>query len=264
MLKKKDDLKLGKQVILETAQHSKKVITQKIRVYYPIAGKITQKMGQEMMIDHRYKISIADAKMDEKMTLDVGTFVAINGFELSKNVWKATRINHNQEHKRLYQAVPPTNFSSRVKQVLIETSPQQMMEWAALKGMKNNHLPQEERVILMGKYENKGIFIKEMSKFSDAIRSSNKGQSEKEGNINKKGESSHDRGFDGGMNEGSGNASGHGSESGFDSGSMEGSGGNGGSEGDMGGGDSDAGMGGSGGGDSGSGGMGGGSGSGGM
>jgi hypothetical protein len=139
----KDSLKLGQQVILETLPLTDKTLTRKIHIHYPIAGEITQTSKGKITVSHHYSINISQARMDKGLHLKKGNFVAVSGYLKSPKNWMATRISQNTKHKIFYHPIPKLNFSTSVKQVLIESTVQQLKQWQVinvnLKQLSQNH-----------------------------------------------------------------------------------------------------------------------------
>ncbi|MCF6254049.1 MAG: DUF5666 domain-containing protein [Thiomicrorhabdus sp.] len=129
-LQEKDRLKLGQQVILETLPREDKTLTKAIHIYYPLAGKITEVMEEQLVIDEQYRIQISSkTHFDSNLMLKKGTFVSINGHQINQDTWAATRINRNVKQHRFTHIVPTKPFSNNIKRVIIEASFTQVKEW---------------------------------------------------------------------------------------------------------------------------------------
>ena len=132
-LMRNDTLKLGQQVHLETLPLEDKTLTKQIHVFYPIAGEITHIDNQHLTIDHQLIVTRDHATYyDEHLALEVGEFVAINGYQSAEQTWVATRINANPDHRTFYQPEPTLNFSSSVKQMVIEQRLMTFKPWESL------------------------------------------------------------------------------------------------------------------------------------
>ncbi len=156
-LLEKDTLKLGQQVVLETLPLTDKTVTKKIHIYYPIAGEITHVGKEKITINHRYYIKTNQAKMDKDLRLEKGNFVAINGFSEAPQNWTATRISHNRQQKVFYHPVPELYFSPTVKQVLIESTLQQLKQWQAIHVNIKQLSKNSARLLFKGRINNKRI-----------------------------------------------------------------------------------------------------------
>jgi hypothetical protein len=122
-----DKLKKGKQVILETLPLKDKTLTKSIHIFYPIAGKVTHKTPNMLIIDHQYKVTLqSDTLKDKNLNDKLGHFVAISGYQINKNNWVATRVNQNPEKKTFYHELPPLHFSKQVSKVVIEAGLMQL------------------------------------------------------------------------------------------------------------------------------------------
>jgi len=128
-LSDKDTLKLGQQVVVETQSNKQTPWTNTIRIYYPLAGEITQVIDNQITVDGQIVYITKETKIGDGIPLKVGAMVAINGYPDSENNWTATRISHNPEAKHLYKLTPDISFSKNIKRVLIETSKSQLTEW---------------------------------------------------------------------------------------------------------------------------------------
>ena len=156
-LLEKDTLKLGQQVVLETLPLTDKTVTKKIHIYYPIAGEITHVSKEKITINHRYYIKTNQAKMDKDLRLEKGNFVAINGFSEAPQNWTATRISHNRQQKVFYHPVPKLYFSPAVKQVLIESTLQQLKQWHTINVNIKQLSSNSARLLFTGSIKNKRI-----------------------------------------------------------------------------------------------------------
>ncbi|BBP43851.1 DUF5666 domain-containing protein [Thiosulfativibrio zosterae] len=158
-LMRHDTLKLGQQVHLETLPLEDKTLTGQIHVFYPIAGEITQIDEQNLTINHQFIVTRDDATYyDDNLTLQVGEFVAINGYQNAEQTWMATRINANPDHKTFYQPEPTLNFSSSVKQMVIEQRLINFKPWESLQRLqavplKQNHF--DSKILSNEPLENK-------------------------------------------------------------------------------------------------------------
>lgn len=126
-----NQLKQGQQVVLETLPLKDKTLTQKIHVFYPIAGKITSVKSGMIEINHQYRVNISQKTYrDTGLNLEKGQYIAVNGYQNTVRVWTATRLNQNLEQQSFYQPVPKLNFSEQVHRVVIEAGLQQFKHWS--------------------------------------------------------------------------------------------------------------------------------------
>ena len=122
-----DSLKKGKQVVLETLPLKDKTITKSIRIFYPIAGEITDKTPDMLVINHQYKVALQpDTLKDQNLNEELGSFVAISGYQVAENDWVATRLNLNPDKRVFYHDMPTLNFSNQVNKVVIEAGLMQL------------------------------------------------------------------------------------------------------------------------------------------
>ncbi len=170
-LRTKETLKLGQQVVLETLPLEDKTLTQKIHIYYPVAGEITQVKKERIILNNQIIIKINQAKIDKGLQLKVGEFVAINGFLESKKSWVATRINANPQHKIFYHPLPKLQFSSTVKQVFIESTVQQLKQWQAIHINLKQVATQRSRFILRGTFKNNRIQFDSIKPYTKPLKS---------------------------------------------------------------------------------------------
>ena len=144
-LMRNDTLKLGQQVHLETLPLDNKTLTGQIHLFYPIAGEITQVDGQLLTINHQFIVTRNDATYyDDHLALQVGEFVAINGYQNAEQSWTATRINANPDHKTFYQPEPILSFSNSVKQMIIEQRLIDFKPWESLQKLQTIPLKQHD------------------------------------------------------------------------------------------------------------------------
>jgi len=169
-----DHLKIGQQVILETLSGEHKTLTQKIHIYYPLAGKITQITENELVINHLNHIQMTNKTLfDDALSLKKGSYVSVNGYQTNHNNWTATRISQNPENKNFSHPYPTVAFSKAIKKVVIETNSKQLSKWKSL--LKNNetadHLTTktDQRIVLQGKYEKGRVTFVKITPYSDFI-----------------------------------------------------------------------------------------------
>jgi len=148
-------LKLGQQVILETLPNDNKALTKAIHIYYPLAGKITSMTDNSVTINNQHTVQTSDKTYyDAALNLQIGEFVAVNGYQTQENVWQATRLSENPNKKGLYQPTPSKAFTEAIKQVVIETSPQQIAKWQALATLNASEAKPNERFVVRGAWVN--------------------------------------------------------------------------------------------------------------
>jgi|GEM_PF-1933314 len=122
-----DSLKKGKQVVLETLPLKNKTLTKSIRIFYPIAGEITHKTSNVMVINRKYKVTLnSDTLKDKGINEKVGSFIVVNGYQVAQNKWVATRLNLNPGKDSFYHEIPALHFSTRVNRVIIEAGLMQL------------------------------------------------------------------------------------------------------------------------------------------
>jgi len=156
----KEVLKLGQQVILETLANDNKALTKAIHLYYPLAGKVTAVQKNSVEINGQYRVQTNNnTHYDRNLTLKTGAFIAVNGYQTDKGLWQATRISRNPQNRSLYQPTPSKGFSDAIKQVVIESSLQQMMQWKALSSVSTINIKPSERMVINGQWLN-GEIIK--------------------------------------------------------------------------------------------------------
>lgn len=115
-------------------------------------------------------VKTSQARIDKGLILKKGEFVAINGFSDSAQNWTATRINANTNHKNFYYPVPKLHFSSSVKQVLIESTAQQLKQWQLINKSLIRIPNNQSRFILRGRYKNHRIQLDSIKSYSNAPR----------------------------------------------------------------------------------------------
>jgi len=129
-LKQESALKRGQQVVLETLPIKDKTLTQKIHIFYPIAGRVTGVKSNQIEIDHQYHVQITPKTyQDTGLLLQKGQYIAVNGYQTQAKVWTATRLNHNPTQQSFYQPVPKLDFSPQVTRVVIEAGLEQFKHW---------------------------------------------------------------------------------------------------------------------------------------
>ena len=163
-------LKLGQQVILETLPNDEKALTKAIHLYYPLAGKITQVTTNGVVINDQYRVQTnKKTHYDATLKLQIGAFVAVNGYQTDTGEWQATRISHNPQNQGFYQPTPSKAFSNAVKQVIIETSQQQIKQWKTLAKLNAHNVQATPRMVVQGQWQNGQIQTIQIKPYTDFV-----------------------------------------------------------------------------------------------
>lgn len=119
---KNEQLKLGQQVILETDLELTSNLfpkTQKIAVFYPIAGRIDAIKEQQILVQKQWIKYSKDTFKDDGLSLTVGDFVIVNAIQINNNHWLASRFNDNKDQLVHFQTKMTLNFSKNIQTVII-------------------------------------------------------------------------------------------------------------------------------------------------
>lgn len=152
-LSKQKTLQLGQQVIVETYENKKMAWTDRIRIFYPIAGQITSVKSHHIRVDNHIIFVNNQTKIAPSLKIKEGVMVAISGYPDQNNQWIATRIDPNPNGKHLFQTTPNFKFSNTVNKVLIETTKSQLADWnQAFSGLNVTLIESTNKVIHPQKY----------------------------------------------------------------------------------------------------------------
>ncbi len=124
-----DNLQIGQQVIVETVIDKVIPWTANIEIYYPLAGKIERVKSDHIVIDGKTVFISKETKVAEGLKIEVGQYVAVNGYPNLDQSWNATLLSHNPTKKHLFQNVPKVGFSKQVRQLNIQTTKSQLADW---------------------------------------------------------------------------------------------------------------------------------------
>ncbi len=115
-------LKLGQQVVVETQKGSSRSNpkAQQIQVFVPIAGKISQRQGNQITVEGQTITIQGHTLLDKEVDLTPGHYIAINGYHTASGTWMATRVNQNPLHKTWVKSEIPLNFNPKVQQIIIQ------------------------------------------------------------------------------------------------------------------------------------------------
>lgn len=170
-------LRLGQQVVLTTLDRADKTLTAAIEVYYPIAGQITGRNGEMLIINNQYRVRINQhTRQDDGLSLAVGRFIAVNGHPTSLNAnqpeWVATRLNANPLQRRFYHAVPPFRVDESTKQLVLELTVEQLQAMPTLRErVQINAFAQHQphhRIMVRGRLQNQQWVIDEIAPYQQA------------------------------------------------------------------------------------------------
>jgi len=166
----KEVLKLGQQVILETLANDNKALTKAIHLYYPLAGRVTAVQKNSVEINGQYRVQTNNnTHYDRNLTLKIGAFIAVNGYQTDKGLWQATRISLNPQNRSLYQPRPSKGFSDAIKQVVIESSLHQMTQWKMLSSVSTINSKPSERMVINGQWLNGEIIKPNLTPYRDFV-----------------------------------------------------------------------------------------------
>ncbi len=116
-------LKLGQQIILETNPElttDDLPKTQKISIFYPIAGRIDALKPQQIQVQKQWIHYSENTFTDKDLNLNVGDYVLINATLIKDKQWLATRLNHNKQQISQLQTTMSINFSPHIQHVIID------------------------------------------------------------------------------------------------------------------------------------------------
>lgn len=116
----KHPLKLGQQVVVETLENTSDPMAKEIRVFIPIAGEITQRQGDWLTVGTEKIHILGQTYLDKELTLQAGSYVAINGYRTAEHQWEATRINANPQRKAWLKTQLPIHFSNAVHALIVD------------------------------------------------------------------------------------------------------------------------------------------------
>lgn len=116
----KHPLKLGQQVVVETLENTSAPLAKEIRIFIPIAGKITQRQGDWLIVGTEKIHILGQTYLDKKLPLQAGSYVAINGYRTAQHQWEATRINANPKRKTWLKTQLPIPFSKAVHALIVD------------------------------------------------------------------------------------------------------------------------------------------------
>ncbi|GEM_PF-5798036 len=167
----KSPLKLGQQVVVETLPNDQATLAKQIKVFIPLAGKISQREGNWLTINQQ-KVQIQGSTLlDDNLSLNTGDYVAINGYRTASNRWQATRINLNPEQKSWVKPQLPLDFSPVVHKLIIQPALlpmiqgiQQNQQW--LNQLKQAHQKHKAKAILLkGSWQGQHFLPQKMEQY---------------------------------------------------------------------------------------------------
>lgn len=132
-------LQIGQQVMLQTALNDQRIYSEHIRLYFPIAGEITQIDNQTLIVNQQTVRLTANTQFADSLQepLRVGDYIIVSGWQ-TENDWNATRINANPQQLTHYEATPHWPFEFASRGFVIEKPFQQAALIEQLKGRSNN------------------------------------------------------------------------------------------------------------------------------
>lgn len=126
-----DSLQIGQQVVVETVIDKPLPWTNKIEVYYPLAGKIEAVKSDHLVVDGKIVLTTKTTNIAPGLKVEVGQYIAVSGYPNIDKSWTATLLSYNPAKKHLLQSVPKVTFSDQLRKISIQASQSQLAAWDA-------------------------------------------------------------------------------------------------------------------------------------
>ena len=117
-------LELGQQVLLTTAADESQIISEQIRIHFPIAGKVSDIRRQHLKINDQWVRWTSQTELDRQWSsphnIQLGDWVIVSGWQLESGTWVATRFSANPKQLIHLETEITWPFGESYRQFVIE------------------------------------------------------------------------------------------------------------------------------------------------